>query len=82
MNILDFENNNSLESKDSAHGPIINQGTYNGKMVIKIKPDFYTVDELKQILELAIGKNNRYEYCKSVNYDIYQEKLYPVINKM
>ncbi len=77
--LLDIEYNNSLESKDSAYGPIINQGTYKGEMVVKLKPDFYTVDELKQILELVINKNNRYEYCRDINYDKYQDKLYPVI---
>ena len=53
MNILDIEYNNSLESKDSAYGPIINQGTYEGRMVVKIKPDFYTVDELKQNIRFS-----------------------------
>lgn len=80
--LLDIEYTNSFETKDSSYGPIINQGTYNGKMILKLKSKYYTVGELEHLLNVARSKESRYKYCKDNNYDKYIESLYPIKNNI
>ena len=66
MNILDFENNKSFESKDSISGPIINQGNLDGKMVLKLKTDFLTVKEIEELVKfIKLKENNFNAFLKS-----------------
>lgn len=79
--LLDVEHIDSNETPDDKFGLFVSQRTYEGELVLKLNPNiYYTIKDLEFLLELAISKEKRYNYCKKVNYQKYIDVLYPPIS--